>query len=133
MELRTAPGNGMTYSKKEFAEWFGGLDEWHAAPLKGAADKLKRLLLADKREQGHAFLTERGVAEAEDRERIMDKHVPEKARRKPPPPPEDHTERFPLAAQAIKEGQVAFVMYADAELVPFAANAIASYDAISDG
>jgi hypothetical protein len=132
-EYRTAPGHGVAYSKKEFDDWFGGLDEWHAAPPKGKPDKLKALLLADQRQQGHDFLMARGVTEAKDRERIMDKHVPEKARPKPPREPVDDTERFPLAAEAIKQGQVAFVTYADAELAPFVANAIASYDAMADG
>ena len=127
---RVAPTNQAVYGKKEFEQWYGGLNEWHAAPEQGQPDVLKNLLQTGKRAQGHAFLLARGVDDEERREIIMDKHVPEKARPKKPvahdPVPDQ--ERYPRASAAIAAGKVAFVTVADGNSIPFVANCLHSLD-----
>jgi len=127
---RVAPTNQAVYGKKEFEQWYGGLDEWHAAPEQGQPDVLMNLLRKGKRAQGHDFLLARGVDDEEHREIIMDKHVPEKARPKKPvahnPVPDQ--ERYPRASAAIAAGKVAFVTVADGQSVPFVANCLHSLD-----
>ena len=131
---RVAPTHKIAYTKKEFNDWYGGLDEWHAAPEKDKPDKLRELVVKGKREQAHDFLITRGVRNEEDRERIMNKHVPEKApKRKPATELKPDVERYPAAAAAIAAGQVAFVTVSDSNLTAFTANSVRSLDRWTDG